>query len=371
MLSTCRSVELSPDELEQKNSKWIAKVGNLKKILSKAHAFLSAAGERVDLIAEIDVVEIAKHASAADLATFFMVVVAVLMNSVEKERYIQMIMGLKPQTQTTFVEIIRSSQQEESFSEGKSEMLQLEEELKSTQRENFQLKQDISDLTKRNKNLQRELVGLKEKVASYEEEINQSKTMDQTINTDEMHSQIQQQRLLIDNLKFKLLNTVRENEIEIAQMRDQITSLQLRCDNYEELETSLEQYRDLYNRSLLELQKMGELEKDKRRLARQLEDKEQMVRKLQEKLQENVEKHYSLQDNEINLRMEIEKREAKFKKLEKEVKTRLKSEPAEAARAEASEEQKDEIRYLEEELGKAKSAVKELEKENIRNRKKL
>lgn len=62
------------------------------------------------------------------------------------------------------------------------------------------------------------------------------------------------------------------------------------------------------------------------------------------------------------MKMELEKREARFKQLEKEVKTRLKSEPSEISprhvEIDIREDERDEINYLQEELNKSKNSLK-------------
>jgi len=60
--------------------------------------------------------------------------------------------------------------------------------------------------------------------------------------------------------------------------------LRLKNDNLEDVEASLEQYKELCNQSAVELQKLSDLEKDKRRLTRLLEDKDLLVRKMQDRM---------------------------------------------------------------------------------------
>jgi TolA-binding protein len=93
----------------------------------------------------------------------------------------------------------------------------------------------------------------------------------------------------------------------------------------EELESTLDQYKEMYNQNLNDQQKLIELEKEKRRLTRQIEEKDQTIKKLQGRIDTTIEKNYSMQENEIYMKLELEKREVRFKQLEKEVKTRLKS----------------------------------------------
>ena len=91
---------------------------------------------------------------------------------------------------------------------------------------------------------------------------------------------------MIDNLKIKVLTTVRESEMEISQLRQEISVMKLKCDNIEDLQSTLEHYKDLYNQAVSELQKMNQLEKEKRRLAKALQEKDYQLKLLQVKFQE-------------------------------------------------------------------------------------
>jgi FtsZ-binding cell division protein ZapB len=304
-------------------------VSNLKKLLSKIQAFLEKANEKTDRLREIDVVEIAKHSSPHHIARLFEVIVSVLMNSPHKEKYIQLIMALDETSQNTFVEIIQNSLDQQLFANEEPQSVQLQQEIRELKEENTQLKGEVNDLQRKNKNLLREVKDLKEKIINYEEELEQAKTADVSVNSDGIHTQLEQQRVLIDNLKARLMATVRENELEMSQMREEISVLRLKTQNYEEIESNLEEYKELYSQTTAELLRMGELEREKRKLQRTIEEKEQMIRKLQDKIEASLEKNYTLEENEIYMKLELEKREVRFKQLEKEVKTRLKSEPSE------------------------------------------
>ncbi len=56
MLIHSDTISLSLGELEVNNGKWIAKVGNLKKMLSKINGFMEVVNEKTDRIKDIDVV---------------------------------------------------------------------------------------------------------------------------------------------------------------------------------------------------------------------------------------------------------------------------------------------------------------------------
>ena len=48
----------------------------------------------------------------------------------------------------------------------------------------------------------------------------------------------------------------------------------------------------MYNQNLNDQQRLIELEKDKRRLTRQIDEKEQTIKKLQGKIETTIEKNY-------------------------------------------------------------------------------
>lgn len=82
--------------------------------------------------------------------------------------------------------------------------------------------------------------------------------------------------------------------MELSQLREEVSMLQLKTKNMEELESTLEQYKEMYNQNLNDQQRLIELEKDKRRLTRQIEEKDQIIKKLQGKIETTIEKNYSM-----------------------------------------------------------------------------
>lgn len=114
-----------------------------------------------------------------------------------------------------------------------------------------------------------------------------------------------------------------------------------------------------------EKDRTNENERDRRRQTRLMEEKDAMIAKLREKLEEVNEKNNNMQEYELNMKMELEKKEIRFKQLETEVKNRLKVEPyvqnapiiplnnSTAADAE-------ELDYLQEEVEKLRNNYREL-----------
>ncbi len=128
MLVHSKVIDISADDLDRHCAKWINKVSNLRKILAKIKPFFEKRLLKTDKIEDIDVVEIAKHASQEQLLRFFEVVMTVLLSSPSKEHYIQCIMDLDSSVQKTFVEIIRNSNPlEDSLRQENSTIVELED----------------------------------------------------------------------------------------------------------------------------------------------------------------------------------------------------------------------------------------------------
>jgi hypothetical protein len=54
------------------------------------------------------------------------------------------------------------------------------------------------------------------------------KTNDHSLASDDFQSQMDKQKILIDNLKLKVLTTVRESEVEISHLKEEISALKIR-----------------------------------------------------------------------------------------------------------------------------------------------
>ena len=67
----------------------------------------------------------------------------------------------------------------------------------------------------------------------------------------------------------------------MSKLREQISTLKIKCDNVDEMETTLEQYKQLYNQALSQLQKNNDTQREKRRLLKMIEDKDTFIKKLQ------------------------------------------------------------------------------------------
>ena len=126
MLADCESIDINPEEIDHKSPKWIVKVSNLKKILTKVQIFYDKRMMQVEKLSDIDVVEIAKHHSEEHISKFFEVVMTVLLASERKQHYVEIIMGLEEGIQKTFVEIIkRTKMNEQAIAEQNRKVVEL------------------------------------------------------------------------------------------------------------------------------------------------------------------------------------------------------------------------------------------------------
>jgi DNA repair exonuclease SbcCD ATPase subunit len=80
-----------------------------------------------------------------------------------------------------------------------------------------------------------------------------------------------------------------------------------------------------------------------------------------------------MQEHELYMKMELEKKEVRFKQLEKEVKSRLRADPfpTNAPLLPSPAPDNEEIDYLQEELDKVRNSYRELERDNLKLKKKL
>ena len=111
------------------------------------------------------------------------------------------------------------------------------------------------------------------------------KTTDHSTASNDLQGQNDMQKILIDNLKIKLLTTVRGGEFDAGKLREEISVLKGKCENVDEVQSTLEQYKDLYNQALFQLQKMNNAEKEKRRVTKIIEDKNMFIKKLQSRFE--------------------------------------------------------------------------------------
>lgn len=114
--------------------------------------------------------------------------------------------------------------------------------LNQFQNENTILKQEVDALLSQNFQLEKEMEECNRKQKEYEDELEElrGEKIDRQIPIDE-HKQKQHLKNMVDNLKEKLLYTVRENEMKISGMKEQISILEGKLVRYEYME---EQYED-------------------------------------------------------------------------------------------------------------------------------
>jgi predicted RNase H-like nuclease (RuvC/YqgF family) len=88
----------------------------------------------------------------------------------------------------------------------------------------------------------------------------------------------------------------------------------------DDLEEQLEDYKLKYDETIRSYEKAKLWEKERSNLNRTIEEKEKLIRNLSTRLDEANEHNYVLQVREVDAKMEMEKKDVRFKELEKEVK---------------------------------------------------
>jgi septal ring factor EnvC (AmiA/AmiB activator) len=128
---------------------------------------------------------------------------------------------------------------------------------------------------------------------------------------------------MISNLKLKLISSARDHETEVAAFREEIGMLEEKANAVEHLEEMLEIYRNRYEEAVSSLDKISIWEKEKAKLNKIIQDKDTSIHKLQEKIEELTEKLIDLEEKQIYWKMDLEKKERKFKEIEKELKNKV------------------------------------------------
>jgi hypothetical protein len=108
LLATVEHFPLALKDLECSSDKWIERLTNLKIIVQRMEAYIKEAGKTL-ITKDIDLIEIAKHGSSTHILRFFELVVAVFMQSPQKEEYIQTIMHLDERSQHALVVIVQNA----------------------------------------------------------------------------------------------------------------------------------------------------------------------------------------------------------------------------------------------------------------------
>ena len=96
---------------------------------------------------------------------------------------------------------------------------------------------------------------------------------------------------------------------------------------FKEYENAVEHLKEQLAEAQSDRDRSSENDKERRRMNRVIEEKEAIISKLREKLDDINEKNVNMQETEFTMKMEMERKEFRFKQLENEVKTRLKAEP--------------------------------------------
>ena len=133
------------------------------------------------------------------------------------------------------------------------------------------------------------------------------------------------------------------------------------------MEETIAVYRERYEDVVKQLNRQSSWEKERGRFTRIIDEKDMTIQKLHQKIEQLVEKNYQMEENEVYLKMELEKKQVRFSELEREVKNRLRVNdaqiilPTRENLSSLDQNRQDEFR---EENDKLKSKARELEREN-------
>ncbi len=202
-------------------------------------------GGRALRTGDIDLIEIAKHESADQILRFFELVIAVFMQSPHKEEYIQTIMRLDERSQQALVVIVQNAIDERLTDHPTpNSQQQLLAHCHDLTTENEQLREEVQELTAATEKYRREAGELRERLEEAEEAEEKSRSHSLEAGSEQLRSEVEQLRAMNDNLKQKLLLTVREHEEELSRLREENIFLQNRMARYKEYEEAVEQLKE-------------------------------------------------------------------------------------------------------------------------------
>lgn len=221
ILTAASNFKIKYDELVQPTDiKWPLKLSNLKKIVQLIEEYFEEQIHKGIRTKDIDLVEIAKNNNVEELAKLFEVVMAVMTEAHNKEDHINTIMSLDERSQSTFVEIIQNILEHRVVDRNEPKKDQLFEHCNQLQLENNLLKHEIEALFSHNALVEKENDELKIKHKDMEEELDElrGERYDRSEPLEE-HKEKDHLKNMVDNLKEKLISTVRENEIKASNMK--------------------------------------------------------------------------------------------------------------------------------------------------------
>jgi chromosome segregation ATPase len=331
--------------------------------VQKVESYVGESGKQVRT-KDIDLIEIAKHDSSEHLQRFFELVVAVFMQSPHKEDYIQTIMALDERQQQALVVIVQNaiSERLSDSLEGHHPNAKLLQTLAELGHENELLKEELEEANAAAQKHKREATEYRERLEELEELDERQRRQAVDSGTEQSRQEIEQLRSVNDNLRQKLLQMVREHEEELVRAREENLFLQNKMLRFKEYEEGLEQLREQLAEAQGDRERTSDHDRERRRLSRVIEEKEALIAKLREKLEDVNEKNINMQESEFSLKMDLERKEFRFRQLESEVKNRFKAEslvpsgpllPAPTSTADAEE-----LDYLQEEVEKLRGSCR-------------
>ena len=149
------------------------------------------------------------------------------MQSPHKEDYIQTIMRLDERSQHALVVIVQNAIDERlADSSETAANTKLLEHLQELTNENELLREELEHSTTLADKHRREAEGLRERLEEAEEQEYKQRRATNDNSSEQARQEIEQLRNMNDTLKQKLIQTVRENEEELARLREENIFLQ-------------------------------------------------------------------------------------------------------------------------------------------------
>lgn len=243
LLGTLDAIAFHPKDFEGETGRWVEKLTILKKLMQRMESYAAEQGKSIRT-KDVELIEIAKHDSPEHILGFFELVVAVFMLSARKEDYIQTIMRLDEQSQQALVVVVQNAIHDrvaDASEPGQGRALERAEELAT---ENRLLREEVEEVANANDKLRRETGELRERVEELEEAEEKHRQSVLETGPEQLRGELEQLRTMNDNLKQKLLMTVREHEEELARMREENIFLQNKMLRFREYEEAVEQLRE-------------------------------------------------------------------------------------------------------------------------------
>ena len=185
---------------------------------------------------DIDLIEIAKNNNFEELTKLFELVMAVMTESPNKEDHINTIMSLDERSQAAFVDIIQNILENRVIDRSEPKHDKIYDMLHQFQTENGLLKHEIDSLLNYNFQLEKEIDDNKAARKDCEEELDElrGEKVDRQIPNEE-YKEKEHLKHMVENLKEKLISTVREHELKISAMKEDANILENKLMRYEDI----------------------------------------------------------------------------------------------------------------------------------------